>query len=52
MKINYLDLFSGVGGFTLGLLNAGFKFDYHGFSEIDKYSIQTYKRRFKNGKEL
>ncbi|OUW96259.1 MAG: hypothetical protein CBD97_01650 [Pelagibacteraceae bacterium TMED237] len=52
MKINYLDLFSGVGGFTLGLQNSGFKFHYHGFSEIDKYAIETYKRRFTNAEEL
>lgn len=52
MKINYLDLFSGVGGFTLGLQNAGFKFHYHGFSEIDKYAIETYKRRFTNAEGL
>ena len=52
MKINYLDLFSGVGGFSLGLQKAGYKFHYHGFSEIDKYSIQTYKRRFKDAEEL
>ena len=52
MKINYLDLFSGVGGFSLGLQKAGYKFHYHSFSEIDKYSIQTYKRRFKDAEEL
>ena len=31
-----LELFSGIGGFTLGLEQAGFKFDKVQFSEIDK----------------
>ena len=42
MKINYLDLFSGVGGFTRGLLDAGFTFGWHGFSEIDKHAVKLY----------
>jgi DNA (cytosine-5)-methyltransferase 1 len=41
-----LDLFSGIGGFHLGLEQAGFKFDWVGFSEIDKYAIQQYQKRF------
>ena len=41
-----LDLFSGIGGFHLGLTQAGFKFDWVGFSEIDKYAKQTYKKNF------
>jgi len=36
--MKYLDLFSGVGGFTRGLLDAGFTFSWHGFSEIDKHA--------------
>jgi hypothetical protein len=31
--INYLDLFSGIGGFALGAYWAGMKFDNHYFSE-------------------
>ena len=47
-----LDLFSGIGGFHLGLEQAGFEFDYVGFSEIDKYASKQYKKRFPNATEL
>jgi DNA (cytosine-5)-methyltransferase 1 len=47
IKINHLDLFSGIGGFHLGFQRAGFKINSY-FSEIDKYAIQVYKHRFKN----
>ena len=47
MKINYLDLFSGIGGFHLGFERAGFKLNSY-FSEIDKYAIQVYKHKFKD----
>ena len=48
----YLDLFSGIGGFALGAYWAGWKFDEHYFSEIDKYCVELYKRRFSNAIEL
>jgi len=44
--LNYLDMFAGIGGFALGAEWAGIKFGHHCFSEIDKYSMQIYKRRF------
>lgn len=47
MKINLLDLFSGIGGFHLGLQRAGFKVNSYN-SEIDKYAIEVYKHNFKN----
>ena len=46
-KINLLDLFSGIGGFHLGLEKAGFKVNSFN-SEIDKYANQVYKNNFKN----
>jgi DNA (cytosine-5)-methyltransferase 1 len=46
-KINLLDLFSGIGGFHLGLEKAGFKVNSYN-SEIDKYANQVYKHNFKN----
>ena len=47
-----IDLFSGIGGFHLGLEQSGFKFDWVGFSEIDKYASKQYKKRFSNAEEL
>ena len=47
-KVTLLDLFSGTGGFALGLQQAGFKFKKHYFSEIDTYAITNYKHNFKN----
>lgn len=46
-SLNVLDLFSGIGGFHLGLERAGFKINAYN-SEIDKYAIQVYKHNFKN----
>jgi DNA (cytosine-5)-methyltransferase 1 len=47
-----LDLFSGIGGFHLGLEQAGFEFDWVGFSEIDKYAKQTYSKHFPGAVDL
>lgn len=46
-KIKVLDLFSGIGGFHLGLEKAGFEVESY-FSEIDKYAIDVYSNNFKN----
>jgi DNA (cytosine-5)-methyltransferase 1 len=47
MKLNLLDLFSGIGGFHLGLEKAGFEVNAFN-SEIDKYAMDVYKNNFKN----
>jgi len=46
-KINQLDLFSGIGGFHLGLERAGYKVKSY-FSEVDKHAIAVYKHQFKD----
>ena len=50
MKI--IDLFSGIGGFSLGFQRAGYKFTEHYFSEIDKHAIANYKQNFPNAKYI
>jgi DNA (cytosine-5)-methyltransferase 1 len=45
MKINHLDLFSGIGGFHLGFEKAGYEITSY-FSEIDKHAIAVYKHQF------
>ena len=44
--LNYLDLFSGIGGFALGAYWAGMKFDNHYFSEVEPYAVKLYQERF------
>lgn len=46
MEIVYLDLFAGTGGFAKGLLEAGFKFTKHYFSEVDKWAIANYHHNY------
>lgn len=41
-NIRYLSLFSGIGAFEKALSNLGVKYELVGFSEIDKYAIQSY----------
>ena len=48
----HLDLFSGIGGFSLALKNVGIEPDWIGFSDIDKHANKLFKRRFKNAEEL
>jgi DNA (cytosine-5)-methyltransferase 1 len=45
-KFTYIDLFSGIGGFKIGLDKAGGK--SKGYSEIDKFAIETYKQNFRD----
>ena len=47
-----IDLFSGIGGFSLGFQQAGYQFTEHYFSEIDKHAIANYKHNFPNAKYI
>ena len=47
-EINIIELFSGIGGFSKGLQDAGFNITKHYYSEIDKHAIANYKYNFKN----
>lgn len=46
----YFSIFSGIGGFELGIQKAMGYAKCVGFSEIDKYAVSIYKKHFKNHK--
>jgi DNA (cytosine-5)-methyltransferase 1 len=46
-KLKLLDLFSGIGGFSLGLESTGF-FETIAFVEKDKFCQKILKKNFKN----
>src|SRR3990167_2225993 len=47
--MKYFSMFSGVGGFELGISRAtNDTWTCVGYSEIDKYAIQTYEKHFKH----
>jgi DNA (cytosine-5)-methyltransferase 1 len=51
MKIKYFSMFSGIGGFELGIQQAlGGKAECVGFSEVDKHAISIYSKHFKEHK--
>ena len=50
MRVNFLDLFAGIGGFRLALERAGHT--CIGFCEIDKFARQTYKANFNTKDEV
>ena len=50
--MKHLDLFSGAGGFSLGLKQAGFSIKKTYFSEIDKHAIANYKQNFKDAEYI
>jgi DNA (cytosine-5)-methyltransferase 1 len=41
-----MELFSGVGGWSLGAWLAGWRFDSHFFSEVDPYASAVFQKRF------
>ena len=50
--MNHLDLFSGIGGFSLAIKQAGIKHGWHGYSDIDKYANKIFGRHFNEAQKL
>lgn len=48
-KLKMFSMFTGIGGFELGAINAGIDLEVVGYSEINKYAIQVYKKHFPEG---
>ena len=48
--MKYFSMFSGIGGFEKGILQVLPNAECIGYSEIDKYAIQTYEHNFKGHK--
>ena len=46
--MKYFSMFSGIGGFELGIKQSGVDMECVGYSEIDKYARSIYERRFPN----
>ncbi|MBL7544348.1 MAG: DNA (cytosine-5-)-methyltransferase [Bdellovibrionaceae bacterium] len=46
--MKYLSLFSGIGGFEVGIRNSAPEWECIGYSEINKNSIEVYKSHFPN----
>lgn len=50
--MKYLSTFSGIGAPEKAIENLGLNFECVGFSEIDKYAVETYKKNFPDHKNL
>ena len=50
--LKFLSLFSGIGGFELGMSRSNYDFECIGYSEIDKYADSIYRRHFPKHRRL
>ena len=50
--MNHLDLFSGIGGFSLAIEKAGIKPSWVGYSDINTYANNIFRRHFNEAEEL
>ncbi len=46
--MKYFSMFSGIGGFELGIKKLWLDWDCAGYSEIDKFAIQIYRKHFRD----
>jgi len=50
MTLKYFSMFSGIGGFELGIEASNIDAECVGYSEVDKYAISIYEKNFPNHK--
>ena len=50
IPLRVFSMFTGIGGFEVGLTNSNLAYEMVGFSEVDKYAIQIYNKHFKGVK--
>ena len=50
--LKVIDLFSGIGGFSLGLQRAGFEIERHWYSEVNRHAIANYRYNFRDGEYI
>ena len=50
MTVKYFSMFSGIGGFELGIEASNIDAECVGYSEVDKYAISIYEKNFPNHK--
>lgn len=50
MTLKYFSMFSGIGGFKLGIEASNIDAECVGYSEVDKYAISIYEKNFPNHK--
>jgi len=48
--VRVFSMFSGIGGFEVGIANSNIKHELVGYSEIDKFAIQVFEKQFKGVK--
>jgi DNA (cytosine-5)-methyltransferase 1 len=48
--VRVFSMFTGIGGFEVGLSHSNIEYEMVGFSEIDKYAIQIFEKNFKGVK--
>lgn len=48
--VRVFSMFSGIGGFEVGMSNSNIKHELVGYSEIDKFAIQVFEKQFKGVK--
>ena len=47
-KLKVFSMFTGIGGFELGIKNSNIEHELIGYSEIDPYAIKVFEKHFRD----